>query len=172
MARPQIEARILQHAESQVAFNLLALCKDPRQSSKQNVIRSIADLQHVRRCMAPHPEFEALVSGEELPLNPTSHEEMAEYGLTSCNFETASISNVVRARLSSPDLKIGDAYDLYQELMSKVKEDMAALKMELKAGPDCEKGSGASKAPWSPAIHRWMMALAEKDALMSMIRNT
>lgn len=162
----------MQYAESQLAFNLLALCQTPQAAQRQRIVESVASLRYIRSYMSPVQEFERLISGEELPLDVTNPSQLAQYDLQPTDVdESAALPSVVE-KLRAQSLEVNDAYELYHNLTQRARQAMASYNAERSnegQGPECLR---TMKAPWSPAIHRLLTALAEKDALIGLLRNS
>lgn len=161
----------MQYAESQLAFNLLALCQTPSASYAQCIAECLASLRYIRSHMSSNHEFEKLVSAEDHVLDVEDGARLAEYDLQAIDLEeTRALSSVVE-KLSSPSIELGDVYELYLSLTERARQAMRAYRAEPSTGAGAAHGSQMMKAPWGPALHKLVTALAEKEALLDLIRN-
>lgn len=163
---------MMQYAESQLAFNLLALCQTPLASHRQRIIESWASLRYIRSHMASNQDFERLISGEEEPLDVEDHAKLAQYELRAPDLEEAAALSSVVERLSNPSIELGEVYELYHSHGERARRAMGAYQAELSIGAEATDRTQTIKTPWSPAIHRLVTALAEKDALLGVVRNS
>jgi ubiquitin carboxyl-terminal hydrolase L5 len=163
---------MMQYAESQLTFNLLALCQTPLGSHRQQIADSLASLIQMRVRMGSNEDFKDLVSGEEQPLDVQNSTQMAEYGLQPSDIGQDAISDESARKLSRPDLELGDTYDLYLSFIARTKQAMRAYQDELRKDSEAVQQKATQSAPWGPAIHKWVTALADKEELVGIIRHT
>jgi ubiquitin carboxyl-terminal hydrolase L5 len=172
LARPHIEARMLQYEESQLSFNLLSLCQDPLASYARDVLEAAVCLRYMREQLSERAGFLDLVSQEEHPLNLDDATNLSEFGLQRTEVEVMEIPKAFRAKIANPALDLGDAYGLYQSLVVDVKAAMGEYRAELLAMAEAEQRVRGRKKEWQPAIHKWMTKLAEKSALADIIKTS
>jgi hypothetical protein len=122
--------------------------------------------------MASNQDFERLISGEEEPLDVEDHAKLAQYELRAPDLEEAAALSSVVERLSNPSIELGEVYELYHSHGERARRAMGAYQAELSIGAEATDRTQTIKTPWSPAIHRLVTALAEKDALLGVVRNS
>lgn len=169
IARPQIEARILQYEETQLSFNLLALCQSPLVDYKKNIGRGIASLRALHRTMGEEAAFKERLTPEDRPAFLKEDTGLAEFHLSNADMENFEIPRSLRDTLSNPDLSVDDAYNLHQQLMVDTKAAMGEYRAELVAMADDDRRVQGRKRDFGPALHKWVTKLAEKGVLEDII---
>ncbi|CZS85164.1 unnamed protein product [Fusarium graminearum] len=171
VAAPQIEARMLQYEESQLSFNLLALCQSPLAAYSRTIARAAASLQFV--CTNTNlPEFEMLIRGEKLPLDVDDESQLSEFNITKSDITNAQIPYAIQYKLKRPGFDTQTAYELYQELIIDLKAAMGEFHAEMTAISDDEQRVKGRKKDYGPALHKWMTKLAQKGVLEEVIKTT
>ena len=172
VAKPQIEARILQYEENQLSFNLLALCQSPLAALSQAIARAMASLLYLHAKMSTSPTFTELVSAEEMPLNIEDETHLEAYDLKRSDIDNAQVPDDLRERLLEQGFDASKAYSLHQELVIVVKATMGEYRAELMAIADDERRVKGRKKDYGPALHKWVKKLAEKGVLEDVIKNS
>ncbi|KAH6955057.1 hypothetical protein HG530_015823 [Fusarium avenaceum] len=170
VATPQIEGRMLQYEESQLSFNLLALCQSPLGAHSQTIARAIASLQYLHTSAGSLPTFKDLVSAERFPLDIESEQQLAEYSLTKSDVTSAQIPESLQKKIQRAGFDTQCAYELHQELVVDVKAAMGEYRAELMTISDDEQRVKGRKKDYGPALHKWMSKLAEKGVLEDVIK--
>ncbi|KAH7157186.1 hypothetical protein EDB81DRAFT_881461 [Dactylonectria macrodidyma] len=171
IARPQIEGRMLQYEESQLSFNLLALCQSPLAKHSQSISRAVASLRHLHARMEACSDFTELIAAEPKPLDIEDESQLSEFNLSKQAIVDAEVLETIRAKCSQPDLGTREAYELHQELVIEVKATMGEYRAELVAIADDEQRVKGRKKDYGPALHKWVKMLAEKGVLEDAIKN-
>lgn len=171
VARPQIEGRMLQYEESQLSFNLLALCQSPLAAHSHTIAQAMASLNFLHTKVTC-PTFTELVSSESKPLDIDNETQLSEFNLKRSDIDNASIPDTLQDRISQPEFDSSKAYDLHQKLVIEVKAAMGEYRAELMAIADDEQRVKGRKRSYGPALHKWVTKLAEKGVLEDIIRNT
>ncbi|KAM0195578.1 hypothetical protein ACHAPA_007430 [Fusarium lateritium] len=170
VATPQIEGRMLQYEESQLSFNLLALCQSPLDAHSQTIARAIASLQYLHTSTESLPTFKDLISAEEPPLDIESEPQLTEYNLAKSDIISAQIPESLQRKVQRPGFDTQCAYELHQELVVDVKAAMGEYRAEMMAISDDEQRVKGRKKDYGPALHKWMSKLAEKGVLEDVIK--
>ncbi|KAF4962959.1 hypothetical protein FSARC_8985 [Fusarium sarcochroum] len=170
VARPQIEGRMLQYEESQLSFNLLALCQSPLAAHSQTIARAAASLQYLHTNTESLSTFKDLISGESAPLDIEDESQLSEFNLTKPDVTNAQIPEALPEKLKRPSFDTQSAYELHQKLVIDVKAAMGEHRAELMAISDDEQRVKGRKKNYGPALHKWMKKLAEKGVLEDVIK--
>ncbi|KAK5995753.1 Ubiquitin carboxyl-terminal hydrolase 2 [Cladobotryum mycophilum] len=170
IARPQIEARMLQYEESQLSFNLLALCQSPLALHSRGIAQALAAVRYMRNHMRDSPGFANLVSNEDPVLDIKNSQQLSEFNLNRSHIEDAEIPDSLKHRIAR--LEIGDAYDLYQQLVVDVKATIGEFRAELIALAEDEQRVKGRKKDYGQALHKWVQKLAEKGVLEEVIESS
>ncbi|KAM0551991.1 hypothetical protein ACHAPJ_008099 [Fusarium lateritium] len=170
VARPQIEGRMLQYEESQLSFNLLALCQSPLAAHSQAIARAAASLRYLHINTESLSTFKDLISGESAPLDIENESQLSEFKLTKSDITNAHIPETLPDKLKRPSFDTQSAYELHQELIVDVKAAMGEYRAELMSISDDEQRVKGRKKNYGPALHKWMKKLAEKGVLEDVIK--
>jgi ubiquitin carboxyl-terminal hydrolase L5 len=170
VAAPQIEGRMLQYEESQLSFNLLALCQSPLATHSRAIAQAVASLSHLHSQMKECTDFSSLVAAEPKPLDMDDESQLSEFNLKRADIENAEIPQTIREKTSGPTLTTSEAYALHQELVIEVKASMGEYRAELMGIADDEQRVKGRKKDYGPALHKWVTKLAEKGVLEDMIK--
>ncbi|KAM0427212.1 hypothetical protein ACHAPT_007640 [Fusarium lateritium] len=170
VARPQIECRMLQYEESQLSFNLLALCRNPLSAHAQAIARAVASLHHLHTHMQSCPTFSELTSADPKPLDIRDESSLTEFKLKPSDITNLDVPEALQAQIEQPGFDTGAAYELHQELVVEVKAAMGEYRAELMSKADDEQRVKGRKKDFGPALHKWMTKLAEKGVLEDVIK--
>ncbi|KAL6692724.1 hypothetical protein J3F84DRAFT_89197 [Trichoderma pleuroticola] len=170
IARPQIEGRILQYEESQIAFNLLALCQRPVALHSRSIAQAAASIRLLKDQMKNNSEFADLISGQ-LPIleNPA---DLSEFNLLPSDIENATLPKGMQTEISHAATNIDDAHDLYQRLVVDLKVAIGEHRAEMISLGVDEQRVKDRKKDYGQALHRWVQKLAEKGILEEIIDNS
>lgn len=174
MVRPQIEARMLQYEETQLSFNLLALCQSPLIKYRAEIARAISAVRHLHRRMSGSTAFKATIAPEEPPLCPEvdSTVGLPEFSLHTSDIEEAQIPEHLEEILSRSDLGVDEAVPLHAELVVEAKVAIGEYRAELMSMADDDRRVQGRKRDFGPALHKWITKLAEKGVLESIVSDT
>ncbi|KAG7417208.1 Ubiquitin carboxyl-terminal hydrolase ubh-4 [Fusarium oxysporum f. sp. rapae] len=172
VARPQIEGRMLQYEESQLSFNLLALCQSPLTAYSQSIAHAAASLRYLHENTESLPAFKDLISAEKAPLDIEEESRLSDFNLTKADIINAQVPDALQEKLKRPSFDTQSAYELHQELVVDVKAAMGEYRSELMAISDDEQRVKGRKKDYGPALHKWMKRLAEKGVLEEVIKAT
>lgn len=172
VARPQIEARMLQYEEEQLSFNLLALCRSPLYAYSQTIASSLAATRKLQQHMAHNAAFQELISAEEPALDIDNETQLAEYHLTKTDMQDIDVSAhpLLKAALCRQGLETGDAYEIYQTLRIETKSAMGEFRGELMAMAEDEQRVKGRRRDYGSALHCWVKKLADKGVLEDIIK--
>ncbi|KAI5466478.1 hypothetical protein BGZ63DRAFT_411755 [Mariannaea sp. PMI_226] len=170
IARPQIEGRMLQYEESQLSFNLLALCQSPLTALAQAIARAVASLRHLYARMEEYPDCKTLIVAEATPLDINDKAQLSEFNLEKSDIENAEIPEDIREKVSQPNLQASDMYALHQEFVVEVKAAVGEYRAEKMSIADDEQRVKGRKKDYGPALHKWVAKLAEKGVLEDIIK--
>ncbi|KAF7542823.1 hypothetical protein G7Z17_g11248 [Cylindrodendrum hubeiense] len=171
IARPQIEGRMLQYEESQLSFNLLALCQSPLAAHSQAIGCTIASLRYLHAQMQTSPTFTELIAADPQPLDIDDESQISEFNLSRTSIIEAKVPETIRDKCSQTGLETSAAYTLHQELVIETKAAMGEYRAELMAIADDEQRVKGRKKDYGPALHKWVKKLAEKGVLEDAIKN-
>ncbi|PNP84402.1 hypothetical protein FNYG_02031 [Fusarium nygamai] len=172
VARPQIQGRMLQYEESQLSFNLLALCQSPLTAYSQTIAQAAASLRYLHENTESLPAFKDLISAEEAPLDIEDDSRLSDFNLTKADIMKAHVPDTLQEKLKRPSFDTQSAYELHQELVVDIKAAMGEYRSELMALSDNEQRVKGRKKDYGPALHKWMKKLAEKGVLEEVIKAT
>ncbi|KAF5987824.1 ubiquitin carboxyl-terminal hydrolase [Fusarium bulbicola] len=172
VARPQIEGRMFQYEESQLSFNLLALCQSPLTVYAQTIAHAAASLQYLLKNTESLPAFKDLISAENPPLDIEDESRLSDFNLAKEDIMNAHVPDALQEKLKRPGFDSQSAYELHQELVVEVKAAMGEYRSELMAISDDEQRVKGRKKDYGPALHMWMKKLAEKGVLEEVIKAT
>ncbi|KAF4335002.1 ubiquitin carboxyl-terminal hydrolase isozyme L5 [Fusarium beomiforme] len=171
VARPHIEGRMLQYEESQLSFNLLALCQSPLTSYSQTIARAAASLRYLHTNTESLPTFKDLFSTEKAPLDIEDESQLSDFNLTKSDIANIQVPEALQEKIKRPEFNMQSAYELHQELVAEVKAAMGEYRSELMAISDDEQRVKGRKKDYGPALHTWMKKLAEKGVLEDVIKS-
>ncbi|KAF9762510.1 hypothetical protein IL306_003392 [Fusarium sp. DS 682] len=172
VARPQIEGRMLQYEESQLSFNLLALCQSPLASYSQTIARAAASLRYLHTNTESLSAFKDLISAEKPPLDIEDESQLSDFNLTKSDIAKAQVPEALQEKIKRPCFDTQSAYELHQELVVDVKAAMGEYRSELMAISDDEQRVKGRKKDYGPALHTWVKKLAERGVLEDVIKST
>lgn len=164
--------RMCQYEESQLAFNLLALCQSPLTSHSRKIAEAIASLRELK-LVAELKEgvgdgwkpVDCIISAADNP------EYLAEFKLTTEDVLRAAIPAWVRDQVSQVD-STEKAAELHKDLEVEAKATIGEYRAELtEMARDEERVEGRRK-DYGPALHKWLSKLAEKGVLEDLVSST
>ncbi|TWU78125.1 hypothetical protein ED733_007341 [Metarhizium rileyi] len=170
IVRPQIEARMLQYEDSQLSFNLLAVCHDPLVQHSQVIASMLAALSYIRSQMKDCEAFNELVSGEEPVLDTNNQTQLAEFNLTYSDIENAEVPHRLRVAVSRSSLDVTNAYQFYQQFCKAARTAMGGFRAELIARVEDERRVEGRRRDYGSALHCWVQKLADKGVLEDIIK--
>ncbi|KAG8426502.1 hypothetical protein J3459_008069 [Metarhizium acridum] len=172
IARPQIEARMLQNEDSQLSFNLLAVCRSPLLQHNRTIATMLAALDYIRSRMADSAAFSELISGEEPVLDMDNQAQLAEFNLTHSDIQNAEIPPQLLAAAARSDWEVPDAYQLYQRFCAEARAAVGEFRAELIVMEEDERRVTGRRRDYGSALHCWVQKLAEKGVLEDIIKMT
>lgn len=161
----------MQYEESQLSFNLLALCQSPLAQHSGSVAQRLAALQHLQEWSRLRPELSEFIPPNPFTQDPGSVPLLSEFQLSPEDVEKAEIPEAVReavSRLSTAK----EAQELYAQFSIDIKATMGEFRAELLAMAEDEQRVKGRKKDYGPALHRWVTKLAEKGVLEDLIKNS
>lgn len=163
---------MLQYEESQLSFNLLALCQSPLTVYSQTIAHAAASLQYLHKNAESLPAFKDLISAEKHPLDIEDKSRLSDFNLTKADIMRAQVPDALQEKIKRSNFDSQSAYELHQELVVDVKAAMGEYRSELMAISDDEQRVKGRKKDYGPALHKWMKKLAEKGVLEEVIKAT
>lgn len=163
---------MLQYAETQLAFNLLALCQSPLVSYSRDIAQAAASLRHLDARMGSQPAFSSLISGELPVLDTDDAAQLSEFQLSKTDIESAEMPLPLQRKIANPAFGVEEAYVMYQELAQEAKASMGEYRSEVMAMAADELKVQGRKKDYAPALHRWVKALADKGVLEDIINSS
>uniref|UniRef100_A0A8H7NIG0 Ubiquitin carboxyl-terminal hydrolase n=1 Tax=Bionectria ochroleuca TaxID=29856 RepID=A0A8H7NIG0_BIOOC len=170
IARPYIEARMLQYEGTQLSFNLLALCQSPLAVHSQSIARALASLQCFQNSLRSRPDFSDLEISQRENSNFSDASLLSEFQLTEATVETAEVPQSLREQIEQPSISVEEAHNLFEKLTLEVKSTMGEYRSEMIALAEDEHRVQGRKKDYAPALHKWVTKLAEKGALEELIK--
>ncbi|KAL6870268.1 hypothetical protein J3F83DRAFT_735710 [Trichoderma novae-zelandiae] len=172
IARPQIEGRILQYEESQIAFNLLALCQRPVTLHARSIVEAAASIALLKENMKHHGVFTHLVNKQPPVLDVENPADLAEFNLHPSDFHNAELGERRQARISRAASYFDEAWDLYEQFVVDLKVAIGEYRAEMVSLAVDEQRVKDRKKDYGQALHRWVQKLAEKGVLQEMIEDS
>ncbi|KAK9441301.1 ubiquitin carboxyl-terminal hydrolase [Metarhizium brunneum] len=172
IARPQIEARMLQNEDSQLSFNLLAVCRGPLLQHSRTIATMLAALDYIRSRMTDSEAFSELISGEEPVLDMDDQAQLAEFNLTHSDIQNAEIPPQLLAAAARSDWEAPDVYQLYQRFCAEARAAVREFRAELIVMGEDERRVTGRRRDYGSALHSWVQKLAEKGVLEDIIKMT
>ncbi|RFU74667.1 ubiquitin carboxyl-terminal hydrolase isozyme l5 [Trichoderma arundinaceum] len=172
IARPQIEGRILQYEESQISFNLLALCRSPLALQSNSIAQAAACTSHLQEQMKHNKEFVQLIDGQKPVLDLNNRSQLSEFNLRKSDIKDAALPESMKSQISHAALDIDNAYDLYQQFVVDTKIAIGEYRAEMIALAEDEQRVKDRKKDYGQALHRWVQKLAEKGILQDLIESS
>ncbi|KID62405.1 ubiquitin carboxyl-terminal hydrolase, partial [Metarhizium hybridum] len=172
IARPQIEARMLQNEDSQLSFNLLAVCRGPLLQHSRTIATMLAALDYIRSRMTDSEAFSEFISGEEPVLDMDDQAQLAEFNLTHSDIQNAEIPPQLLAAATRSDWETPDVYQLYQRFCAEARAAMREFRAELIVMDEDERRVTGRRRDYGSALHSWVQKLAEKGVLEDIIKMT
>lgn len=173
VARDHIQARMLQYADDPdgCAFNLLALCRSPLQAIARRVAEHLATLQRLRSIIRSRPDLVDAVDLSDsirfsLDDDNAADEILSEFHLTMGDIEAASVQDLPEEQSANA----AAAQELHDSLVVSIKATMGEYRSELLASADGQQRVAGRKNDYGPALHKWVSILAEKNALLGLVK--
>lgn len=161
VARPQIEARMLQYEEDQHQFSLLGFCQSPLAVHSRKVAENLASLRGLQERVNAQ-----VGDGTWEPANPLKHE-LGEFELDKEAVKQAEIPAPTRQRID--EATRDDADTLYDDIALETRATMGEYRAELMSTAEDEQRVKGRKKDYGPFLHAWVKKLAEKGVLEDII---
>lgn len=160
---------MLQYEDTQLSFNLLALCQDPLAMHSKAISSSLASLQHLRNTLHAQATVHALdaVDGSFPDIEQCPN--LSEFQLCQSDIEQAEVPQALKQKIERTDLSIEEAQELYQNLVIESKSAMGEYRAELISMAEDEQRVKGRKKDYGPALHKWVTKLAEKGVLEDLL---
>ncbi|KAG6017782.1 hypothetical protein E4U54_003387 [Claviceps lovelessii] len=169
VAKPQIEARMLQYEGSQLSFNLLAVCRNSSSHLSKVIATMVAALHAIDSRMKDNTLFADVTSADEPLLRMDNDAQLAEFHLCKEDIENARLPARIETALFCPEWQIDEAYDMYQSCRDQLKSAMNDFRAELCSTDEEDRRVKNRKRDYSGALHCWAKKLAEKGILQDII---
>lgn len=170
VARPQIEARMLQYEDSQLSFNLLALCRSPLTAHSKKIAQGLAALRYLHDSIHSQPQFSSFKPRDNFAEEAIVPSFLSEFQLTLQDIERAEApqhwKEVVSAVVTEED-----AHEVYADLVVEIKATVGEYRSELMSMAEDEQRVQGRKRDYGPALHKWVSKLAEKGVLEDLIKS-
>lgn len=170
IARPQIEARMLQYEDSQLSFNLLAVCRGPLLQYSRTIASMVAALGFIQSQMADSALFRELISAEEVVLDTTDQTQLDEFSLLQSDIQNAELPPQLRHAACRSQWEVQDAYDMYQKYRIEARASMGEFRAEVIAMEEDQRRVKGRRRDYGSALHCWVRKLAEKGVLEDIIK--
>ncbi|KAG6189939.1 hypothetical protein E4U27_006095 [Claviceps purpurea] len=172
VAKPQIEARMLQYEGSQLSFNLLAVCRNSSDHLSKTIASMAAALQAIDSRMKSNTTFVDITSADEPILIIENEGQLAEYHLCQDDIDSARLPARMKSALLRPEWQVDEAYDMYQSFRTQLKSAIDEFRAELASADEEDRRVKNRKRDYGGALHCWAKKLAEKGVLEDIIRMT
>lgn len=172
IARPQIEGRILQYEESQISFNLLALCGSPLALHSRSIAQMAASIRQLDEQMKHSAEYAKLIDGEKPVLDLTNRSQLSEFNLIQSDIENVTLPESTQSKISQAVKNVDDAYDLRQQFIVDIKVAIGEHRAEMMTLAEDQQRVKDRKKDYGQALHRWVQKLAEKGVLQKAIEDS
>jgi ubiquitin carboxyl-terminal hydrolase L5 len=164
VARPHIEARILQYEQDQLSFNLLGVCKCPLVQLSQDLARSIHKLERLTAHMKTSDSLRDIIMDDPTAIKSAQDPRVATYNIASSPTTGVSDEQLDR-KLANPSFGAIQALDLQQMLLSEQERLIHEYESELASNAEDEQRVKGRRKDHTPAIHAWVKKLAEHGVL-------
>ena len=169
VARPIIEARMLQYESDSFSFNLLGLCRTPLGALRQELVQNIRKLLTLRDHISNTPEMQSIATDERSWLDGEDEANLAEYGVTKEDVAKAEAPQSFTDKIKNASFESSEAMDLQQSLEDEQKRIRSEYAGELAAIDEDQARVLGRKGDYAPAIHEWVRKLAEHGVLQDLI---
>lgn len=168
VARPIIEARMLQYESDNLTFNLLALCRSPLDALRQELLVNIRKLLALEECIPVLREMSSETAAKRGWLHGDHEATLKEYGLHE-DVSKTQVPEVFLKEIAEPTFTTADGLDLEQILEDEQRQIRSEYAAELAATHEDEARVLGRKKNYAPAIHEWIKKLAEHEVLQELI---
>lgn len=158
---------MLQYEDSQLSFNLLALCQSPLAVHSQKTALSLASLRCVTNALhkkfpaAAYPTFN-IDDPANLTDFPFSQEDLLNLKIP---------ESVVKITAQHDPFPYEQLHMLYEQYTKDAKAAMVKYHMELMSVVEDEQRVKGRKKDYGAALHQWVTKLAEKGVLEDVIKD-
>ena len=170
VARPQIEARMLQYEDSQLSFNLLALCRSSLAAHSRKIAGNLASLKTLLNSIRSRPEFATFEPSEKWLDDTSLPSFLSEFQLTTTDVDNAPVPQTLHEKTLQLDTE-AEANKLYESIVVDTKAVMGEYRAELISVAEDEQRVKGRKKDFGPALHKWVTKLAQKGVLEDMINS-
>ncbi|KAG5926135.1 hypothetical protein E4U42_003599 [Claviceps africana] len=170
VAKPQIEARMLQYEGSQLSFNLLAVCRNSASHLSKVIATMVAALHAIDSRMKDNAIFVNITSADEPLLCMDNETQLAEFHLCKEDIVNARLPTRMESALSCPEWQVDEAYDMYQNFRIQLKAAMDEFRAELSSADEEDRRVKNRRRDYSGALHCWAKKLAERGVLQDIIQ--
>lgn len=160
---------MLQYEESQLSFNLLALCRSPLALYSSKIVEGLSFLQYLGEYLVSKMGSHGYQAKGNLT-DLVNDQYLSEFQLTATHIENAEIPDTFRDAVSGSTLE--DLPQLQSSLVIKTLAAMGEYRAEISSMAEDEARVKGRKKDYGPALHKWVTKLAEKDVLDGLIDNT
>lgn len=159
---------MLQYEDSQLSFNLLALCQSPLAVHSHRIAKNLASLRFLRESLQSKFAFEPCSTWTD---ETKTLSFLSEFQLTDLDVENAAIPQDFQERVPKVDSN-EEAHELYNSIMTDTKATIGEYRAELVSMAEDEQRVKGRRKDYGPALHKWVTKLAEKGVLEDLIRCT
>ena len=162
---------MLQYEESQLAFNLVALCRSPLQQYAMATATARAKIRFLDTTMAARqPEYLQLISADKSRLNVDDPSLLSGIDIHPNDMHKIEVAESLKAKVSQDSFSIKEAYDLRQQLVTDALASMGEYRGEVMSIAEHEQRVTARKKDYGSVLHSWVSKLAEKGVLEDVIK--
>ncbi|KAK3941201.1 ubiquitin carboxyl-terminal hydrolase isozyme L5 [Diplogelasinospora grovesii] len=173
VARPVIQARMMQYEEEQLQFSLLALCKDRLVPLRRELAVNIRCIEYLEKSWRGNPAWVALEAEELNVLTSSRSEKLRQYGIAP-DGDVKVLSHKAPKFTEFKTMISGARLGGELPLSLDIREELCKEQMSIRAAYVKEKVQFIYESKtmipgrhkdFSPAIHEWVKRLAEKGVL-------
>lgn len=170
VARPQIQARMLEHEESEHSFNLISLCSSSSlETLRTKVCETLALVSFAREFITNRAK-EVVLSNEPAELHDI--EKLKEFNLAKEDIDGAveklSTQPDIFAEAATPD----DLYIHWLQLVEATEAAMATYRQEVLDLAHDQQCVLNRQKDYGFALHRWLSILADKGVLEELVESS
>ncbi|XWW99963.1 hypothetical protein V2A60_007977 [Cordyceps javanica] len=172
VARPQIEARLLQYEESQLSFNLLSLCQSPLQEYKKSILDTLTAVYLLDAGMTTRhgDAYTTLVSASDMQLDLNDSLLLSAYDLKPEDIAAELPAASLHLTLCDDMPNASEAANRRAELVTQARAAMGEYRGEAMVAMVDEERVTARKKDYGSVLHKWISKLAEKGVLGDIIK--
>ncbi|KAK0724800.1 hypothetical protein B0H67DRAFT_446082, partial [Lasiosphaeris hirsuta] len=169
VARPVIEARMMQYETEQLSFNLLALCGDHLASIRRDLAINIRCIEELDSRWRNSPDWLDMKTGESSLVGSMENGQLKEYQLEPEDVKMLSNGTPelldFHTTVCTPSVQVESALEHRQGLCQDQAHIRTAYAAELALEDQKTANAPGRKKDHTPAIHEWVRRLVDHGVL-------